>query len=160
MGKALMLRTTRYMLWTLTLALSGCGISESGLNPFNWFGQDEDVELVSTLDVAAVVDDRPLVQSIESVVVERLPGGAIVRATGLPPNQGWYDAQLVREGGAAAGTGVVVFSFRARPPKTPTRVSTQQSRELLAGAYLSDTELEGLTSIRVLSATNARTVGR
>lgn len=142
------------------LVLSGCGISESGLNPFNWFGQEEEVETITDPNIAAVIDDRPLVQSIESLVLERLPGGVIVRATGLPPTQGWYDAQLVREGGASAGTGVVVYSFRARPPEGPTRVSTQQSRELLAGAYLSDTELEGLSSIRVLSATNARAVGR
>lgn len=148
------------LLAAATLTLTGCGFSESRLNPMNWFGQEEEVERVSNPTIVTVVDDRPLVDSVESLVTERLPGGIIVRATGLPPVQGWYDAQLVREGGAAAGTGVVVFSFRARPPETPTRVSTQQSRELVAGAYISDVELETLTGIRVIAATNARTVRR
>ncbi len=144
----------------LALGLSGCGIGQSGLNPFNWFNGDEENTAIEDVDTAAVIDDRPLVQSIVSVQTERLPGGIIIRATGLPPQQGWYDAQLVREGGAAAGTGVVVYSFRARPPEAATRVSTQQSREIVAGIYLSDLELQGVRDIRVLGVENVGTVRR
>ena len=143
----------------VTLALAGCG-SGASLNPFSWFSQEEAVEQLDDVEIARVYDDRPLVQSVETVVVERLPGGVIIRATGLPPMQGWFDAQLVREGGAAAGTGVAVYSFRARPPEEPTRVSTQQSRELIAATFLSDIELEGISSVRVLAASNARSVRR
>ncbi|MBT8459019.1 MAG: hypothetical protein HKP37_05010 [Boseongicola sp.] len=141
------------------IALSGCGSGVS-LNPFNWFSQEEPVEQLNDVDIAQFVDDRPLVQSVEGLVIERLPGGVIIRATGLPPMQGWYDAQLVREGGAAAGTGVAVYSFRARPPEQPTRVSTQQSRELIAAAFLSNIELEAISSIRVIAASNARSARR
>ena len=142
------------------LALAGCGGGDSGSGPFGWLTQEEPVEMLNDVEFAVVRDKRPLVASVESLVIERLPGGIIVRATGLPPMQGWYDAQLVREANATAGSGVLVYSFRARPPETPTRVSTQQSRELIAGTYLSDLELAGISSIRVLAAGNARTVGR
>ncbi len=155
-----MMRTKYITLSVMALALTGCGIGDSGLNPFRWLSQEEPVERLSEVDIAPLIEDRPLVQSVDALVSERLPGGIIIRATGLPPSQGWFDAQLVREGAAAAGTGVIVYSFRARPPEEQTRVSTQQSRELVAGAYLSDIELAGITSIRVLSASNARTVGR
>ena len=141
------------------VALSGCSDGAS-LNPFSWLTQEEPVELLDDVEIQQVIDDRPLVQSIDSVVIEQLPGGVIVRATGLPDMQGWYDAQLVREGGAASGTGVAVYSFRARPPEQPTRVSTRQSREVIAAAFLSNIELEGISGIRVLSASNAMSVRR
>ena len=155
-----MMRTKYITLSVMALALTGCGIGDSALNPFRWLSQEEPVERLSEVDIAPLIEDRPLVQSVDALVSERLPGGIIIRATGLPPSQGWFDAQLVREVSAAAGTGVIVYSFRARPPEEKTRVSTKQSRELVAGAYLSDIELAGITSIRVLSASNARTVGR
>lgn len=155
-----MMRTKYITLSVMALALTGCGIGDSALNPFRWLSQEEPVERLSEVDIAPLIEDRPLVQSVDALVSERLPGGIIIRATGLPPSQGWFDAQLVREVSAATGTGVIVYSFRARPPEEKTRVSTKQSRELVAGAYLSDIELAGITSIRVLSASNARTVGR
>ena len=142
------------------LALAGCGGGDGGSGLFGWLTQEEPVDMLNDVEFAVFQDERPLVASVEALVIERLPGGIIVRATGLPPMQGWYDAHLVREVNAAAGSGVLVYSFRARPPETPTRVSTQQSRELTAGTYLSDIELAGISSIRVLAASNARTVGR
>lgn len=147
------------LLGGVAVALSACSSGPS-LNPFNWFSQEEPVEQLDDVEIAQAFDDRPLVQSIEALAIERLPGGVIIRATGLPPMQGWHDAQLVREGGAAAGTGVAVYSFRARPPEAPTRVSTQQSRELVAATFLSDIELEGITSVRVLAASNVRSLRR
>ena len=57
--------------------LSGCAtVRESRFNPFNWFGSDE--ESLSPIDVEN--ERRPLVAEITSLVVERTPGGAIVRA--------------------------------------------------------------------------------
>ena len=145
-----------FALIAATLLLAAC----SGGGLFSWLTQEEPVELLDEIDFVEIAEDRPLVQTVDTLVLERLPGGVIIRATGVPTTQGWYDAQLVREGGAAAGTGVAVYSFRARPPEGATRVSTQQSRELVAGAFLSDIELAGISSVRVLSASNSRTVGR
>lgn len=143
----------------VTLALAGCGGGDGeGGGMFAWLTQEEPVEMLNEVEMVVVRDDRPLVESVEALVVERLPGGIIVRATGLPPMQGWHNAQLVRENGTSAGPGVLVYSFRAIPPIEQTRVSTQQSREIVAGAFLSDLELAGVSSIRVLAARNVRTV--
>lgn len=154
-----LLKPLAFLFATLALASCGGGDDDGGSGGlFGWFTQEEPVEMLNDVNVITVADDRPLVESVEALVVERLPGGIIVRATGLPPMQGWYDAQLVRETRTSAGPGVVVYSFRARPPRTPTRVSTQQSRELVAGAFLSNLELAGVTSIRVQAAGNVGTV--
>ncbi|OZA08094.1 MAG: hypothetical protein B7Y02_12980, partial [Rhodobacterales bacterium 17-64-5] len=78
---------------TLCLALVGCGaVRESRLNPFNWFKRSEARDLVQT---EAPGDPRPLVAEVLTMVVEPIPGGAIVRATGLPPTQGWWQAELI-----------------------------------------------------------------
>ncbi len=79
---------TLIILVASVLVLSGCArVSESRFNPFNWFGSSADEETVATIGESA--DPRPLVAEVTSLVVERTPTGAIVRATGLPPDQGW-----------------------------------------------------------------------
>ncbi|MEM9971767.1 MAG: hypothetical protein AAF762_11815 [Pseudomonadota bacterium] len=140
------------------LVLSGCG--DSGLNPFGWFGgqQEEPTETVSDAQIVTIEDPRPLIASVTAVRVERTPGGAIVRATGLPPEQGWHSAGLVRRG--SVSNGVLTFDFRAIPPETPTRTSTVQSRELVVAFTLSNTTLQSVRQIRVVGATNALTTRR
>jgi hypothetical protein len=146
---------------SMALALSGCGLSETRLNPFNWFRSGPDVETLDPVELTESTDTRPLVAQVTALEVERTPGGAIIRATGLPPEQGWYDAELVnedRDGNPV--NGVLLFSFRARPPLEPTRVSTVQSRELSVAVYVSDITLAATREIRVTGALNARTARR
>lgn len=137
------------------LALSGCG--ESRLNPFIWFRSSPQAEILAPLEIDRT-DPRPLVAEITGLAVERTPGGAIIRAAALPPQQGWHHAALVAEGDAADG--VLDYSFRAIPPDTPQRVSTVPSRELTAAVFVSEIDLAGIRTIRVLGATNARTARR
>lgn len=152
---------TRYAVFlTLAIALSGCGLRESRLNPFNWFGSGADAETAQPMEIQVRQDTRPLVAQITDLVVERTPGGAIVRVTALPPEQGWYDAGLVAETGDTPVDGVIAYSFRARPPAAPTRVSTVQSRELVAAVFISDIALATARQIRVTGALNSRTARR
>jgi hypothetical protein len=78
-----------------SLALGACStISQSRLNPFNWFGgSEETVVQRSPLDKPA--DRRLLVHQVTEMKLEKMPGGVIIRATGLPPTQGFWDAELV-----------------------------------------------------------------
>lgn len=138
------------------LALTGCGSSDISLNPATWFAADDPVEMVETAAFETRVDPRPTVTVITSLTIDRLPGGVIVRATALPPEQGWFDSQLVEE--TSSDASVRLYSFRGIPPENATRVSTQQSRELTAAAYISDIELQGIREIQVVGATNRRTV--
>lgn len=144
----------------LIASLAGCSrISESRFNPFNWFGSDSN-ETLAPVDVETR-DPRPLVAEITQLEIERTPGGAIVRATGLPPQQGWFAPELIRE--TPEGTppdGVLSYSFRAVPPPQATRVSTRQSRELTAAVYLTDLDLTQVRTIRVTGASNSRAARR
>lgn len=136
----------------LLIGLTGCGrVSESRLNPFNWFGSSE-TEAVVVEELPS--DPRPLVSQVTSLVIEPTPTGAIVRATGLPPTQGWYAAALVPETDGPVG-GEMVYVFRAVPPVGQRAVSTVQSRELTVGRTLSAQDLAATRIVRVIGARNA-----
>ena len=155
--------TRRGVILTLAAvtALSGCGLGESRLNPFNWFRSGPEARPLEPVVIERPQDTRPLVAQVTALSVERTPGGAIIRATGLPPEQGWYDAALVnadRDGQPVGG--VLTYSFRARPPLEPTRVSTVRSRELNVAVFVSDIILASTREIRVTGARNSRTARR
>lgn len=146
-------------LLVLTLALPGCArLRDSKVNPFNWFGRSKPV---ATQTVESVVPGRPadgriLIAEVTDLDVARQPGGAIVRASGLPPTQGWWDAELVAENGGRPVDGVMTYRFVIAAPLKATRTSTPQSRELTAAAYLSDVKLAEIREIVVVGATNSR----
>ena len=147
------------VLIALSFALSGCG--DSGLNPFGWFGgQGERVETLEEVEIITVEDSRPLIPRVTSVRIDRTPGGAIVRATGLPDQQGWHNASLVVRDGSASQNGVLTLDFRAVPPPTPTRSSTVQSREVTAARTVSSIALQNIRTIRVVAASNVMTARR
>ena len=141
------------------LVLTGCArVSESRLNPFNWFGGSDTEESVSPVEVVET-DPRPRVAQITALAVERTPTGAIVRATALPPSQGWHSAALVPVNDTPIN-GVMTYVFRAIPPETPQPAATARSREITAARALSVQQLALIRSVRVEGALNARTVRR
>lgn len=145
----------------LCVSLAGCGrIGSSGLNPFNWFrsGEPEAEGLVPAAALART-ETRPLVEEVTDLVVERVPGGALVRARGRTPATGWHTGALVREPGQSGG-GILALSFRAEAPETPVAQAGPASRRLVAARYLSDQDLAGVGQIRVISRTNIRSARR
>lgn len=96
--------------------------------------------------------EQPLVAQVLSVNVDTLPGGVVVRAVGLPPQQGYWDANLVQV--ATDNPAVIALEFRLTPPERSTRSSTQRSREVLAGTRLSRQDLAGVREIRVIAVGN------
>lgn len=147
-----------WIIASLVLALlTGCGFGQSRFNPLNWSGGSRDVPAASAAgDVQT--DTRPLMSDISGLSVEATQGGVIVTARGLPPQQGWFDGELVPIGAVEGGR--LDYAFRAAPPFEPTRVSTPQSREIVVGVFLSDRELRGVSEIRVTGTRNARAVRR
>lgn len=140
------------------VATMGCStIAESRFNPFNWFGRSQSVEAAAP---AEVVDPRPLVDEVTRLSVDPTPGGAILRATGLPPTQGYYDGALVSVSDGVPVDGVLEYNFRAFPPPEAARVSTAQSREIVVGLYLTRQELTGVRQIRINGAGNTRVASR
>ncbi|PPB81227.1 hypothetical protein LV82_01273 [Albidovulum inexpectatum] len=146
----------------VALSLAGCGtVRESRFNPFNWFQRAESVET----QAVGVVPDRPedprvLVARVTGLAVERYSGGAIVRATGLPPTQGWWEAELVPENGGEPVDGVMTYRFVVAPPLGETRVSTPQSREIVVARSISNAKLPRVRQIVVIGAENQLTTRR
>lgn len=144
--------------WVLVtvLALSGCGFGQSRFNPFNWFGPPRSGLPVSIY--TAPVDPRGLVATVLTLKVEPYPGGAIVRATGLPPTQGYWAAALVLQ--PYDGKGHLVYQFRISQPKTPAPAGSQPSRQVTVAANATEFQLQDITSIEVQGAGNALSAHR
>lgn len=155
-------RTVVLATFALPLALAGCGrIRESRFNPLNWFGRARRARTTATLSATEAADGRLLIREVTDLQVERSQGGAIIRAAGLPPTQGWWKAELVSETrGRPDEKGVLTYRFLVYQPLTPTRVSTPQSRLLTAAVFLSDIRLEGVAQIVVQGETNSLSSGR
>lgn len=107
---------------------------------------------------AEITETRPLMPQITAFAVEPTPGGAILRVTGLPPRQGYWDGALVPV--VQPDPSVLAFEFRALPPPVPTRVSTERSRYVDVAVFVDNNALAGIREIRVLAAENARAARR
>jgi hypothetical protein len=161
------------MVMGMAVLLSGCsgGWSESRLNPMTWFGRSDTPESLVPVEQQLFVDPRPLVPQVTDVTVDPTPGGVILRATGIPPTQGYWDGELVVENASAAPVnGVLSFQFRILPPPTqiqtgsragapiPATVGTATSREVVVAKFISRQDLAGVTSLRVVAERNERSV--
>jgi len=147
----------RHVVLGLAVALAGCGkVRQSKLNPFNWFRKSEPRETIVL--PGKKTDPRDLVDTVLSMTVEPIPGGAVVRARGVTPTQGWWNAELVPQ--QVDDKGVLVYEFRLQPPTERTDVSTQQSREIDVAIYISDVKLQAVREIVVQGAKNARSARR
>ena len=142
----------------LALVASCATVRDSRINPFNWFGRSAETRAVAATPAAPVDPRRPVGQVID-MAVEPRPGGAILRATGLPPTQGHWDAALVLDP-VAEGASELTYRFLVQPPVVPRPAGTPQSREVTVAVYLSDVRLEGIRRVTVAGETNARTVTR
>ena len=133
------------------MALVGCGTLR-GPSPFGGGGG----AAPAPVDLPQA-QEGPLVDQVVSLFAEPTPGGVIVTAVGLPPTQGYWDAELTRVPGIS---GALVLNFEIASPPTPKAAGTQPSREVLAGRYISTQDLGGATTIIVQGARNQRSVRR
>lgn len=157
------MRTPLLAALSAVMLLSACAsMRDSRINPFNWFGRSQATETTTTAapPPGGVVDDRPLVDQVVAMRVERAPGGAIVHAVALPPSQGYWKADLVPENDGRPVNGVLTVQFRAYSPPKPWPQGTEQSREITAGIFLSEQTLRGVRTIVVRGARNQRSSRR
>ena len=139
-----------------TLVVAGCG---TRLNPLNWFGSDE--ETIAGAPDSFTSDPRDLVAEVTSLRIERVVGGAIIHATGLPPTQGYWDAELVPVNDEEPDENRrLVYEFRVFPPIIDRPPSTTQSREIVVAHYISDRTYQDARGISVVGAGNTRTSSR
>lgn len=143
----------RHVVLGLAVVLAGCGgLRESRLNPFNWFRKSEPRETIVLPE--AKEDGRVLAEVVLDLSVEPMPGGAIVRARGQMPVQGYWSAELVPLPLGEDGT--QVYEFRVFPPTGKADTNVPQSRQVDVAIYISNVKLENVSEIVVQGATNAR----
>jgi hypothetical protein len=148
----------------LSFALSACGgFRESRFNPFNWFGRSESRASSQAEDFLPRTDPRPFVEAVTELAIEPIPGGAILRARGLPPTQGFWAAELVAYEGSAENPvppGTLIFDFRLAPPPVALRQGQPQSREIDVAIYLTDNQLAEIGTIVVRGQRTERVIRR
>ncbi|WP_386260101.1 hypothetical protein [Sulfitobacter aestuariivivens] len=95
------------------------------------------------------------------MTVERIPGGAIVRATGLAARQGIYAVQLTpANDDEEPVNGVLTYRLEGVRPQQPTAVGAVPTREVIAARRLTDQQLRAVSQIRVEGQLNAQVARR
>lgn len=153
------MKTRLGLAFAATAVLASCGAGGSSLNPFSWFRSEPEVRVAATA-AAIPTDPRPLVQQVEWVKVERTTSGAVLSAMGLPPTQGYFDAELVPLNDERPLDGVLRYEFRAFAPVVARPAGTRQSREISAGRAITVNDLVGVRRIEVIAASNRRSASR
>jgi hypothetical protein len=98
---------------------------------------------------------------VTDLTVERIPGGAIIRATGLAARQGIYAVQLTPENEAELPVdGVLTYRLEGIRPSKPTPIGSKPTREVTAARKLTDQQLAGVQRIRVEGQLNAQVARR
>lgn len=168
-----MRKSVTILILVAALGLSACS---SRLNPMNWFGGSEEVDLTAE-DKAKV---NPLIPKdgpnllgkrsgetyigdpvarIDELRVERIPGGAIIRVEGLATVQGAYAAKLDPRNDGDVVKGVLSYDLKAvQNPRY--RVGPEATRQLVVALKLTDQQLQGVRTIKVYSRENARQARR
>lgn len=109
----------------------------------------------------ASTDGRTLAALVKSARIERTRDGGIVHARAVMPRQGYYDAALVSlDAFKPDENGVLVLEFRAKEPQFNTFQSTERSREVDVGVFLSNQKLAGIRTIRIVGRQNQISLGR
>lgn len=141
--------------------LSSASSAGSGSSA-NIFGRRNRVERQNVDAVNAVsADGRTLVALVKTAKIERTRDGGIVHARAVMPRQGYYDAKLVSADAFKPDeNGVLVLEFRAKEPQFNTVQSTERSREVDVGVFLSNQTLANIRSIRIVSRQNQVTLRR
>lgn len=152
------------MLLISSVLLAGCG--QSRLNPLNWFGRAERIEAPdATAEINPLIPKQSLFSSktdvyegqlvpvVREMKLERLPGGAILRVTGLAATQGSWDVRLEETNNGEPLEGVLTYELRALP--SSTAVGTERSRLMTVAVFVSDQQLERSRSVQVVGAENS-----
>ena len=152
----------------LVLTVSGCSrLAGSPVNPMNWFNKNREAAvattpqatepLVPTRREVIVVDSRELIAQVVSAEIAQTPSGAILRATGVAPTQGYFNAELVLEG---IQNGTATYAFRVERPARFEIEGPTASRTITAATLLSAGDLNGIRSVVVKGAGNTVTARR
>ncbi len=157
-------------LMVATLTLTACGgFRDSAANPRNWFGRSTAAPVVPDARDALLPEKSALsrpevgyqgqrVEQVSELSLERIPGGAMIRAAGIAERQGAYDVRLVPQGGPDKG--VQTYEMQVQYPPRATSQGPAQTRVVTAALAMTEQQLEGVRTVRVVGLRNQRTSSR
>lgn len=161
------MRKSLTVLLVLTMTLGACA---TRFNPMNWFGRGQPVQVENTnplIPAGGAFAKKPktyrgtLVGTVEELVIERMPGGAIIRATTVAPQHGSFDVQLTPDNDDEKPVdGVLTYRFEALQPRPLIAPGSAYSRQITAARHVTEQQLDGVRSIKVIGASNARIARR
>lgn len=173
------MRISLSLLLVASLGLGACGtVRDSALNPGNWFGRAATAPapaqpatpvnplipqsgglFANRRNAAEVFLGTPF-EEVVSLEIDRVQGGAILRAVGRAAREGRYDVQLTPANEDEAPVdGVLTYRFEG--VEAPgAAVGTPATREVVAARRLSNQDLRGVNTIRVEGLRNALVVRR
>ncbi|SHH18862.1 hypothetical protein [Marivita hallyeonensis] len=171
------MRKSVTLLILATAMLTGCAaVSESRFNPFNWFGsstpdpaamnpaESETNPLIPARRISFFRNNQPEafegrpIAEVTELLVDRRPGGAIIRATGVASRIGPFDVRLIADEDASDAT-TLVLDLRALQQPGPRSVGPL-ARQVTVARWITDQDLRGIRTITVRGANNARSVRR
>jgi hypothetical protein len=155
-----------------TLVLASCGtVRESRFNPFIWFGKSRSQPVAEGVEVNPLIPRRNafaaarrveagvLIDQVAELVVERRPGGAVIRARGVSATVGISKARLslVEEESTDMDR---IYELLYIP--FPARIAggSEAARSVMVAKALTDRELQQLRTITVRAARNERVTRR
>jgi hypothetical protein len=119
--------------------------------------QESSRGLFQNKDSEVVYLGKPIDQ-VTNLVNERVPGGAVIRASGLTAVQGVYLLQLTpTTEDEISINGVLAYRLEGVRPEFNEGVGSTHTRTVAATRALTDQEMAGVRSIRLEGARNAQT---
>ena len=167
--------TARPLLLCSALILAGCGgggLSDSWVNPGNWFGQSRSEAISANGTLNPLIPKQNVltrkkvdyqgtpVAQIKSMRIERKPGGAIIHVVGVSDSIGYYDVRLQQDNDGLTVNGVLSYTLKAVLSESAIRGGGEAARQINAARYISDQELESARTIVVIGAQNQRSMRR
>lgn len=164
------MRVTLSALLISSMFVASCG--GSSLNPLSWFGRSTSVPIAQETVNPLIPQSGGLFkrrtkaernayvgtpfEQITNLKVERVPGGAIIRATGLAARQGIYAVRLTPANEDETPVdGVLTYRLEGVRPSKSTPAGATATREVTAARKLTDQELLGVRTIRIEGTQNA-----
>ena len=160
-----------------TVVLTGCAaINESRFNPFNWFGSSQpDPAAVNPAEaeVNPLIPPRRAsiflgnreeafagepIDEVTELLIERRPGGAIIRATGRSSAVGPFDVRLIPDEEASNAETLVMDLKALQQPGL--RNTGPRARQVTVATFVTDQQLQRIRTITVRGENNARTSRR
>lgn len=175
------MRAFTVFLLTATLTLSACAaVRDSRVNPFNWFGRGQSEPVTETVEeVNPLIPSRSErrlglfrnnreedypggpIDQVTSLVVERVPGGAMIRASGVSPFLGAYGVRLEPANEDEEPVdGVLTYRLEVIQPARARAGGSERVRTVTAARRVTDNQLAGVRTIRVEGRRNAQTSRR